>query len=363
MSIRKPLVFVNGRIRELNSTDLVAGALPTFRSTGRNFTIAVNSAQAINGTLPNDIIRAWPFWVSTPIMVSGFKIESVASVAGASCRVAVYKDNLAGYPGVIVPGLASNSIDCSTPGVKSVVLSASVKLLPGLYWQVVNSSNSPNLRLLPAAALSQVLGYNESMGADSAISAIASTLVNGQLPIEYPLSGSLETNTPAPLVLYKTSVEAAIQFFSLFGGSMTANNNTYNSTANSWENSAATAQPLFTPGSTYEIICPGSSYRLMGISTTPGAGNYTVNKYSMYAADQWIGYFNGVFNGTYIPPLHNDRVRLIFSLSGQLTAEYTRENSADGWQPLYDFGIIPLVDYYARIDIYGTGEFKNPLIY
>lgn len=203
MAIQKPLVIQGGSIQQLSASDQLAGVIHSQRfASGRNFSIALNQAASSTTAQGNNSLRAWPFWVLSPVTIVNLRMQTNTAVASSQMRVGLYADNGQGYPGNLVAGSDVAALDGTVPGVKINTFASAITLTPGLYWQVHNSINGINIRTIAVSALNPLLGNSAAMGANSANTHLAIGSTYAALPAIFPASAVVTANGAAPLVLY-----------------------------------------------------------------------------------------------------------------------------------------------------------------
>lgn len=203
MAVRKALTVVNGRKQEIAPTDQPAGYLPRqWFATGTYFSIALNSSSFGTFTPNINTLRAVPFFLLRPTTISTVLTEVTTLLAGSQYRVGWYSDNGSRYPGSLVAG-SDALFSGASIGVKTVTYASAITLQPGLYWQVsINQLGGVVYRSTPVSALSSLLGMAVTMGSNSTISCLSSTLTFGSLPATFPAGATTTTNIQAVFALY-----------------------------------------------------------------------------------------------------------------------------------------------------------------
>ena len=106
-----------------------------------------------------------------------------AGAAGAKCRLGIYRDSGACYPGELV--LDAGEVDCETTGTKAVTFSQ--QLTKGLYWLAFIGNDA-------AIGIARTSFFQSVIGMESIITvqrgAVSQAQAYGSLPASFPDGGS-----------------------------------------------------------------------------------------------------------------------------------------------------------------------------
>ncbi len=131
-----------------------------------------------------DTIYATPFMVPRRTTWDRIAIRvSTAGGAGAKCRLGIYRDNGACYPGELVAD--GGEVDCETTGTKAITISQ--QLTKGLYW-LAFTSNDAAVWLARTAYFQSVIGMENIITVQRG--AISQAQTYGSLPASFPGGGS-----------------------------------------------------------------------------------------------------------------------------------------------------------------------------
>lgn len=171
----------------------------------RGYTLATNCSAVATTVLTASQLRAFPWVITSKIVINGIFAEVTTASAGSSFRVGIYSDTGSLYPGALVATSDAIAYDSGTVGVKTSALGTTITLLPGLYWVAVNSSANPTLRAIAPSAIAPVLGVPLTLGATPHTTGYAVASTFGALPATYPAGGSFQQNVAAPLTVFQSA--------------------------------------------------------------------------------------------------------------------------------------------------------------
>lgn len=153
-------------------------------------------------------LYAYPLFVPNDTTVSTLNISCTTGQTGGACRMGIYRDNSAGYPGDLiydsgaVSGLTSTTVVTKT-GVAT-------DLVAGLYWIASIFTASGTFPSVAGITANYSVETNAALGSDTAAHALATsgqaatgiTVAGtyGALPTTFTSGGALVLNAAVPLI-------------------------------------------------------------------------------------------------------------------------------------------------------------------
>lgn len=178
---------------------LVAGLIYPI---GGDITIAEVSLAPGTSAFVANTLRAWPWVVKAPVLLSQVRLEITAVAAGLA-RCGLYAPNAAGYPEGLITVSDAGEIDTSTTGVKLLSYSSNIVLPPGLFYLSALSNGGASSRSVAVGAISAVLGQNPAGGASSIYTAWTIARTYGALPATFPAGATRLANVGAPAAMFR----------------------------------------------------------------------------------------------------------------------------------------------------------------
>ncbi|MGL5059035.1 MAG: hypothetical protein ACRC62_03550 [Microcoleus sp.] len=151
-------------------------------------TVAASASTFVHGT---GVIKAAPFYITTPETVNQIWTDVAVLLAGATYRLALYTPNANGYPGEIIPETDVGTYDASTTGVKTANIANLTLSSPIWFAWAVSSNATMSLRGLAASNTRSISG-NPNAGAVNSYSHLQANFVYGAMPATFPAGAGLQ---------------------------------------------------------------------------------------------------------------------------------------------------------------------------